>query len=141
MYLIDTNVLSEFIKPSPDPGVIDWVRRAAPRTLFVSAVTAGELRLGMEAMPLSKRRTELETWLDQGMPKWFSSNLLPVTKKIADRWGRITIQARRRGVTLSTTDGLIAATALEHDLTLVTRNVKDFTGLGVSLLNPWEPQP
>jgi predicted nucleic acid-binding protein len=141
LYLIDTNVVSEFIKPSPNSRVIDWVRRGEPQTLFVSAITAGELRLGTEAMPLSKRRTELERWLDQGLPDWFSSNLLPVTKDIADRWGRVTIRPKRGGVTLVTPDGLIAATALEHNLTLVTRNVKDFAGLGVSLLNPWEPQP
>ncbi len=68
------------------------------------------------------------------------SNLLPVTKEIADYWGRITIQAKRQGRTLATTDGLIAATAIQHALTLVTRNTKDFAGLGVSLFNPWEPQ-
>ena len=141
MYLIDTNVVSEFIKPAPNQVVIDWFRSSKASSLFASVVTAGELRLGIAAMPLSKRRSELEVWLEQGLPQWFATNLLPVTREVADRWGRITIQARRQGITLATTDGLIAATAIEHNLILVTRNTKDFVDLGVSLINPWEPQP
>jgi predicted nucleic acid-binding protein len=75
-----------------------------------------------------------------GFPAWFASNLLPVTREIAERWGRLTIQAQRRGMTLATADGLIAATALEHGLTLVTHNVKDFSGLGLAIVDPWRKQ-
>ena len=86
---------------------------------------------------MGKRRADLEKWLDQGLPEWFDSNLLPVTKAIAERWGRLTIQAKRKGITITTADGLIAATALEHELAIVTRNTKDFAETGVALLNPW----
>jgi predicted nucleic acid-binding protein len=72
----------------------------------------------------------LEQWVDEGLPAWFESNLLPVTKAIADRWGRIASEAKRRGQPLGTPDGLIAATAIEHQLLVVTRNTKDFAGLG-----------
>ncbi len=137
MYLIDTNVLSEFAKPFPSPDVKVWFDEADPDTLFASVITLGEIRLGIEDMQAGKRRTELEGWVENGLPAWFAANLLPVTKGIADRWGRVTIQGRRKGLNLATADGLIAATALEHDFTIVTRNVKDFAGLGVRILNPW----
>lgn len=137
-FLIDTNVISEFVNPDPNPNVVVWFQAADPDTLYASVVTVGEIRLGIENLPVSKRRTELELWLTTGLPAWFDANLLPVTKEIAERWGRATIEARHKGLTLATTDGLLAATALEHDLTLVTRNTKDFAGLGLPLLNPWE---
>jgi toxin FitB len=109
---IDTNVISEFVRPRPNPHVIRWLEAIEPAMLFASVVTFGEIRLGIEDMPLSKRRSELEEWLEKGMPAWFESNLLPITKAIADRWGQITIQAKRKGKPLSTADGFIAATAL-----------------------------
>jgi predicted nucleic acid-binding protein len=137
-FLIDTNVVSEFVKPQPSPDVRLWFESTDPSSLFASVITVGEIRLGIEDLPPGKRRTDLEQWLEIGLPGWFEANLLPVTKAIADRWGQVTIQAKRRGVAMSTADGLIAATAIEHGLALVTRNVKDFTGLGVALVNPWE---
>ncbi len=137
--LIDTNVISEFAKANPDPNVIRWFQAADPDTLFASVVTLGEIRLGIEDLPMGKRRRDLELWLTTGLPAWFAANLLPVTKEIAERWGRATIEAKRNGLMLATADGLIAATALDHDLTLITRNTKDFAGLGVALLNPWNP--
>ena len=137
-FLVDTNVVSEFVRPQPDGQVIRWLEAAAPESLFASVVTVGEIRLGIEDLPLGKRRTALEEWLEQGLPAWFESHLLPVTKVIADRWGRLTIEAKRRGVSITTADGLIAATALEHGLALVTRNVKDFVETGVAIVNPWK---
>jgi len=89
-------------------------------------------------MPPGRKRTQLEHWLEVGVPAWFQSQLLPVTKAIADRWGRITIQAKKKGEPLATADGLIAATAITHELTIVTRDVKDFAGTGVALFNPWD---
>lgn len=85
-------------------------------------VTLGEIRLGIEDLPAGKRRSALEDWFQEGLPAWFDSNLLPVTKAIADRWGRLTI----------------AATAIEHDLSIVTRNISDFTTCGSAIVNPWE---
>ncbi len=89
-------------------------------------------------MPEGKRRRQLEDWLNEGLPSWFESNLLPVSKAIADRWGRLAAEAKQQGIQLATTDSQIEATAKVHDLTLVMRNIKDFAGLGVELLNPWE---
>ena len=136
-FLIDTNVVSEFVKPEPSLQVKYWFKSADPESLFASVITVGEIRLGIENLPVGKRRAALEQWLEEGVPEWFQANLLPVTKSIADRWGQMTSEAKRKGVTISTADGLIAATALEHDLTLVTRNAKDFAGVGVKLFNPW----
>jgi predicted nucleic acid-binding protein len=138
-FLIDTNVISEFVRPRPNAHVISWLEAIEPAMLFASVVTFGEIRLGIEDMPLSKRRSELEEWLEKGMPAWFESNLLPITKAIADRWGQITIQAKRKGTPLSTADGFIAATALVHGLVVVTRDVSGFGQTGAGLVNPWEP--
>ncbi len=136
-FLIDTNVISEFAKPAPSSQVLLWFETADPNSLFASVVTLGEIRLGIEDMPLGQRRTDLEHWLLEGLPGWFGSNLLPVSKAIADQWGRLTVRAKRNGMALAIIDGLLAATALEHDLSVVTRNVKDFDGLGISIINPW----
>jgi toxin FitB len=136
-FLVDTNVISEFVKPQPDAQVIRWLESADPESLFASVITFGEIRLGIEDLAPGKRRADLEQWFDQGLPQWFEDHLLPVTKAIVDRWGRLTIQAKRRGVTITTADGLITATALEHDLAIVTRNVKDFAETGATVLNPW----
>jgi predicted nucleic acid-binding protein len=139
-FLADTNAISEYARPNPDPGVMVWFEQAAPETLFVSVITLGELTIGVENLPAGRRRSDLESWLAKGLPAWFAANLLPINGSIAHLWGRLTIQAKRAGTPLSMADGLIAATALEHDLTLVTRNVKDFAGLGVAVFNPWQPQ-
>ncbi len=123
------NVISEFIRPQPDSRVVQWLDATGPESLFVSVVTFGKIRLGIEDLLAGKRRDALEEWLDQGLPGWFDSHLLPVTKPIA---------AKKKGVVISTADGLIAATALEHDLAIVTRNVSDFATCGAAIINPWE---
>jgi len=88
-------------------------------------------------MPQGRRRTELETWLQRDLLVWFQNRILPVTIDIADRWGQLDGQSQMQGIPLNTADGLIAATALEHGLTLVTRNVRHFAGVGVGVFNPW----
>jgi toxin FitB len=105
--------------------------------LFLSAVTIGEIRKGLIMLPLGRRRTELETWFHTDLQIWFRDRILPVTHSVADRWGVLDGQCQLKGTPINTADGMIAATALEHDLTLVTRNVKDFAGLGVGVFNPW----
>jgi predicted nucleic acid-binding protein len=137
-FLLDTNVISEFTKQLPDPGVISWLKAADPETLFVSVVTYGEIRLGIEDLPRGKRRAALEEWFRGGLPDWFESNLLPVTRAIADRWGRLTIEAKRRGASIATADGLIGATGIVHGLVLATRNGRDFAGTGATTFSPWE---
>ena len=137
-YLLYTNVPSEFSRDRPEPRVVRWLKSQPMTLLFVSAVTIGEIRKGLIILPPSRRRTELEMWFHTDLPIWFHNRILPVTHTIADRWGVLDGQCQLKGTPLSTADGMIAATALEHGLTLVTRNVKDFAGLGVDIFNPWD---
>ena len=128
-FLVDTNVISEFTRPHPDARVIRWLDAADPDSLYVSVITFGEIRLGIEDLPAGRRRSA---------PAWFDAHLLPVTKGIVDRWGRLSVEAKKKGISLTTADGLIAATAVEHGLAIVTRNVTDFAVCGVAIVNPWE---
>jgi predicted nucleic acid-binding protein len=137
-YLLDTNVPSEFSRDRPEPRVAQWLRAQPATTLFLSAVTIGEIRKGLIVLPQGRRRAELEMWFHTDLLSWFRGRILPVTHSIADRWGVLDGQCQLKGTPLNTTDGMIAATALEHDLTVVTRNLKDFAGLGVAVLNPWD---
>ena len=137
-YLIDTNVLSEFGRSHPpEPKVKQWIESADPQSLFASVVTWGELRKGIESKSPAQRRPGLEQWLERDLRDWFQSRLLPVTKTIADRWGILAGQSKLQGKALTMADGIILATALEHDLIIVTRNVKDFAGYGAWIFNPW----
>jgi predicted nucleic acid-binding protein len=115
--------------------VTAWVE--AQENLHLSVISIGELRKGFSLLRPSKRRTDLERWFDRFMPL-VASRILPVTQDIASRWGALSAARQLKGRPLSVTDGLIAATALEHDLAIVTRNVKDFAGLGLALIDPWE---
>ncbi len=137
-YLLDTNVPSEFSRDRPQPRVAAWLKAQPPTTLYLSAVTIGEIRKGLVVLPQGRRRTELEAWFHTDLLVWFRNRILPVTDSIADRWGVLEGQCQLKGTPLNTADGMIAATALQHDLTLVTRNIKDFAALGVVLLNPWD---
>jgi len=138
LYLVDTNLPSELTKPTSNPDVADFLVRAGRDRVYASVVTIGEICNGIAGLPESKRRVELRQWLDDVMRLWFEGRILPVTENIAERWGTLTGEQRRRGRQITMADGLIAATALEHGLVLATRNVKDFDGLGISILNPWE---
>jgi predicted nucleic acid-binding protein len=139
-FLLDTNIPSELIRTRPDPRVRNWVYAKDEQSLYLSVVTIGELRRGFILLPVSRRRTELVRWFENDLLPRFHGRILPVTHSIADRWGVLDGECLLKGTRLNTADGMIAATALEHGLTLVTRNVKDFAGLGVVLLNPWEAE-
>lgn len=136
-FLVDTNVISEILRPAPDPNVAAWSQQADKQTLFLSVVSMGELRKGVSILPASARRTQLENSIATRVPVWFHGRILPVTQAIAERWGELDGARQVAGRPLNMPDGMIAATALEHGLTVVTRNTKDFAGLGVALLNPW----
>ena len=137
-FLLDTNVLSEFSRAgAPDRRVKDWIRNAPQETLYVSVLTFAEIRRGIALLPTGKRRAQLEEWLAEDLLESFGTRLLPVTRLIADRWAALSADAQLRGRPLAVADGLIAATAIEHDLTLVTRNVRDFADTGTVILNPW----
>lgn len=133
-YLIDTNVLSELRRKSPDPGVVAWFSQRPPATLHLSVLTLGEIRKGIEGVGDEVRKQSLIDWLETDLPTFFTGRILDVNGAVADRWGRLVAAAGRP---LPTIDSLLAATALEHDLVLVTRNTKDFAGLPVEVFNPW----
>jgi predicted nucleic acid-binding protein len=106
---------------------------------FLSVVSLGEMVKGLTVLPASKRRQELQQWIDRTLRPWFDGRILPVTERIAERWGVLAGECQLKGRGLSMADGLIVATALEHDLTVATRNVRDFSDLGVTVFNPWSP--
>ena len=137
-FLLDTNIPSEGIRTRPDPRVNAWVRAQDDAALRLSAITIGELRKGLTILPESKRRSQLQDWLENDLIPLFTGRILPVTQAIADRWGVLSGQRQIAGRPLSMADGLIAATALEHGLVLVTRNVRDYRDLAVTIRNPWE---
>ena len=136
-YLVDTNIPSEFTRDRPDARVADFIRKAGRENLFLSVMTLGEICKGIDLLPVSQKRRSLQDWLDLDVRSWFANRILPVIEAIAERWGHLAAVARKQGVTLAVVDGIIAATALEHNLALVTRNIKDYGGLGIALMNPW----
>jgi predicted nucleic acid-binding protein len=137
-FLFDTNIPSELIRSRPDSRVEKWVYAQDEQSLYLSVVSIGELRRGLVILPASKRRSELERWFENDLLPRFEGRILPVTRSIADRWGILDGQCQLKGTPLNTADGLIAATAIEHGLTVVTRNIRDYAGLGVEALNPWD---
>lgn len=137
-FLLDTNVPSELSRPRPDASVAAWLDAQDDKQLFLSVVTLGEIRKGFTVQRDAKRRAFLENWLEHDLLPWFAGRILPVIQAIANRWGILDGEAQLRGTPLNTADGMIAATALEHQLTVVTRNAKDFATMGVPLFNPWE---
>jgi len=137
-FLLDTNVPSEMTRPRPHPGVSRWLNQADDDELYFSVVSLGEILKGIGVLPEGKRRRDLQHWLDETLRPWFQGRILPVGELIAERWGALAAADQLSGKPLKVADGLIAATALEHDLTIVTRNVRDFAGLGVIVFNPWD---
>lgn len=136
-YLLDTNVISEPFKRSPERRVVDWLDGQSPLDLHISVLTLGELTMGFELASAGKRRGELQSWVTQELPRHFVGRLFSVDEQIARAWGRISADGRSSGRELPAIDGLLLATALIHGLTFVTRNTRDCAGRGVSVLNPW----
>jgi len=136
-FLLDTNVISELIKPKPEPKVTTWIDGTDEELLFLSVLTLGEIRKGIVLLARSARRTSLEAWLSKELPLRFSNRILSVDQEVADRWGHLSGLTSARGVHVGVIDGLLAATAMQHNLTLVTRDTRDVTATGVTLFNPW----
>jgi len=134
-FLVDTNVVSELRRKRPEPRVLAWFASVAGERLYFSVLGVGEIRRGIEKLAASEQRSLLLTWLEQELIPWFGERLLTIDLAVAERWGRLLAEAGRP---LPTVDSLLAATALVHDLTVVTRNAADFVLPGVKVLNPWE---
>ena len=137
-FLLDTNCVSELVRVKPEPRVLEWMEAAEETLLHLSVLTLGDLRKRLAALPQGRRRTRLEAWLEVDLRGRFSGRILPVDAAVADRWGLLAARARRIGALLPIVDGLLAATALHHNLTMVSRNVCDFAAAQVPVLNPWE---
>lgn len=137
-FLLDTNIISELVKPKPEPNVTSWIDDVDESLLYLSVLTLGEIRRGIASLPQSRRRATLEAWLDKDLNARFEGRILPVDQDVADRWGLLTAAARTAGRVLPVIDGLLAATALEHNLTLVSRDTGQIPSLGVAVFNPWE---
>lgn len=137
-FLLDTNIPSELTHPLPEPRVLQWLDAVDNDLVFLSAITLGEIRKGCDLLDVGKRRSQLENWLNNDVRIWFANRILPVDDAIAERWGALDAQRQRQGMPLNTADGLIAATALEHGLKLVTHNVADFRNLGLEVIDPWK---
>ena len=134
-YLIDTNVLSELRRKEPDAGVAKWFSQRPATTLFVSVLTLGEVRKGIDLLPDSERKFALLDWLEVDLPAFFIGRMLTVDVNVADRWGRLMAQVGRP---MPAIDSLLAATAIHHGLKLVTRNACDFEFAGLEVINPWK---
>jgi len=137
-YLLDTNVISELMKARPARSVADWIVSTPEELMHLSVITIGEIRKGIDLLDENEpRRGTLQSWLDHDLRVRFAGRLLSFDEWVAERWGQIEALAKRQRVTLPTIDAQLAATALHHGLTFVTRNTADVRLTGVPLFNPW----
>ncbi len=136
-FLLDTTVVSEWMKPLPNSGVIRWLAEVDEDRVFLSVMTLAELRYGTERLASGARKTRLETWLQEELPLRFEGRILAIEAAIANTWGRLVSRCSAVGKPIGVMDAFFAATAEVHALTFVTRNVSDFTASGTPLLNPW----
>jgi len=136
-WLLDTNVLAELRRPRPEPKVIAFVAAQPLDSLFISSVTLAEIRFGIELVADANRRAELNDWLTHKVRPMFDQRVLPVTEDIMLKWRLLVEDGRKAGHTFSQPDLIIAATALEHGLTVVSRDTTDYERARVSVLNPW----
>ena len=135
-FLLDTNVISELVRPKAELKVRAWVADTDESLLYLSVLTFDEIRKGIAALQNASRRAALEAWLDGDLSWRFTNRILSIDQAVADRWGRLAAQAGAKSP-LPVIDGLLAATALHYNLTLVTRNTKDVAATGVPVFNPW----
>jgi predicted nucleic acid-binding protein len=137
-YLLDTCVISEMVRKRPAPEVVSWLAAQDEDHLFISVLSLGELHKGIARLDDTRHRSTLEAWVEGDLRQRFTGRIVPVDPEVAARWGRICGAAERAGRVIPVIDGLLAATALENGLTLVTRDVSHMEPAGVDLFNPWE---
>jgi predicted nucleic acid-binding protein len=136
MILLDTNVVSEAMKPEPHPSVRDWLDAQAAETLFLSSVTVAELMFGIGALPRGKRKDRLATTLD-GVMELFKPRILPFDTQAARRYADLAVKARKAGKGFPTPDGYIAAIAAAHGFAVASRDTAAFTAAGLTVIDPW----
>jgi predicted nucleic acid-binding protein len=137
-FLLDTNVISELVRPAPDEQVLRWGASRSALDLYLSAITIGEPTRGVTRLPAGQRRDRLARWIDEDLQQQFSERILAFDQRAAVTWGKIMGEADRQGRPRAALDAQIAATAIRHGLSLVTRNTADFDGIGVQVMNPWD---
>lgn len=137
-YLLDTCVISELTRPKPLPNLTQWIRAQSEAGLYLSVLTIGEIRKGIDRLPESRKRRRIEAWLNNELRRRFTGRIVAVDDEVAERWGLESANAAQAGTSLPVIDGLLAATALVHGMTVVTRNTEDMRPTGVRLLNPWK---
>ncbi|MGH8363154.1 MAG: type II toxin-antitoxin system VapC family toxin [Gammaproteobacteria bacterium] len=136
-FLLDTCAISELAKPTPDAGLLRWLQTADESGLYLSVITLGEIQKGIAALTDSKKKRTLERWLETDLVQRFAERILTFGVEEAACWGSLLGSAERKGEVLPVTDAMIAAIAVQHDLTIVTRNTKDFVRFPVKIENPW----
>lgn len=139
-YLLDTCVISELVKPRPNPRVVSWIKEQEEQSLFLSVITIGEIQKGISKLYPSKRRSNLAAWLQQELPARFAGRVIPINDEVALVWGQMLGDAESKGRRIPVIDAFLAATALVYGFTLVTRNTPDIVDTGASLLNLWEAE-
>jgi predicted nucleic acid-binding protein len=137
-YLLDTCVLSELITKQPNPKVVEFVDSLDPDDVYLSVITIGKISKEIEKLSESKRKKELQAWLDEDLIVRFDGKIIPLDTEVLLKWGVLAARLESMGKTLPAMDSLITATVVAHTLTLVTRNVVDFENTGGEIVNPWE---
>jgi toxin FitB len=137
-YLLDTNVVSELVRPNPDANVIAWIRAEDETHFYLSVLTFGEIRRGIEQLPQGSRRERLRLWLEVDLTDRFAGHILDIDRRVAEIWGMITARGAAASARLPTIDTLIAATAERYGMIVATRNLRDFAFAAVAAVNPWE---
>jgi predicted nucleic acid-binding protein len=137
-FLLDTNVVSEAMRKQPSARILNWIAAQIEESLFISAITVGELRRGSLVLGDAKKRKALLHWIETGIKAEFAGRILPVDTAVMERWADLEASTVKTGRRLPVMHSLLAATALAHDLTLATRNIPDFEVAGVALLDPWQ---
>ncbi len=137
MFLLDTNIVSELNRRRPAPEVTTWIESVSQRDLWISVITIAEIVQGIASHPDFVHRQALQQWLQNFVRPWLYGRILPLSESIAEITGQISGQNIASGKPISLADAAIAATAIQHGYTLVTRNVKDFSGLSLEIINPW----
>jgi hypothetical protein len=137
-FLLDTCVISELVKPNPNPGLVAWIESCPEQNLFLSSLTIGEIQRGVSKLTESHKKKELQSWLDRELVSRFGDRIAGVDVKVSKTWGMVQAESESNGIRMPAIDALIASTALVYDMTIVTRNVEDMKPSGVNLFNPWE---